>query len=177
MHRPWPVRIRGHLDEVHIAAAGFDHEQAVQTLETARSAQSSRGRGVARRSTATSCRRTSNSAFLEAPAEQYKPAADPDEDQIEQTERRAGSSWPAADLWRIAAVHRPGILLAPEDLRRPVKEACRAPQNRRDSLPGGPVLGCDVPAADYDWPGLLTTSTARRSAPERPPSEVIPIIA
>jgi hypothetical protein len=36
------LRIRGHLDEVHIAAAGFDHEQAVQTLETARSAQSSR---------------------------------------------------------------------------------------------------------------------------------------
>jgi hypothetical protein len=33
---------------------------------TARSAQSSRGRGLVRRNTATSCRRTSSSAFLEA---------------------------------------------------------------------------------------------------------------
>ena len=38
----------------------------VSAARTARSAQSSRGRGWARRSTATSCRSTSNSASLEA---------------------------------------------------------------------------------------------------------------
>ena len=35
------------------------------------------------------------------------------EDQIEQTEGHERSSWPAADPWRIAAVHRAGRLLAP----------------------------------------------------------------
>jgi hypothetical protein len=38
----------------------------MSAARTARSAQSSRGRGLARRSTATSCRSTSSSAFLEA---------------------------------------------------------------------------------------------------------------
>ena len=38
----------------------------ISVARTARSAQSSRGRGLARRSTATSCRSTSNSASLEA---------------------------------------------------------------------------------------------------------------
>ena len=38
----------------------------MSAASTARSAQSSRGRELARRSTATSCRSTSSSAFLEA---------------------------------------------------------------------------------------------------------------
>jgi hypothetical protein len=38
----------------------------LSAARTARSAQSTRGRGVVRRSTATSCRSTSNSASLEA---------------------------------------------------------------------------------------------------------------
>ena len=38
----------------------------MSAASTARSAQSRRGRGLVRRSTATSCRSTSNSAFLEA---------------------------------------------------------------------------------------------------------------
>jgi hypothetical protein len=43
---------------------------------------------LVRRGTATSCRSTSNSAFFDADeaAEQDQPAAEPDEDQIEQTE-------------------------------------------------------------------------------------------
>jgi hypothetical protein len=38
----------------------------VSAVRTARSAQSRRGRGLVRRSTATSCRSTSSSAFLQA---------------------------------------------------------------------------------------------------------------
>ena len=60
----------------------------ISAARTARSAQSSRGRGWVRRSTATSCRSTSSSAFLEADdrPEQDQPAANPDEDEIEQAQ-------------------------------------------------------------------------------------------
>ncbi len=46
------------------------------------------GPGCARRSTATSCRSTSSSASLKADerAEQYQPAAEPDEDEVEQAQ-------------------------------------------------------------------------------------------
>src|ERR1039458_6480238 len=51
--------------------------------------------------------------------EQDQPAADPDEDEIEQTEGHERSSWPTADPWRIAAAHRPGRLLVPHRLASP----------------------------------------------------------
>ena len=44
----------------------FPARSRISPASTARSAQSKRGRGLVRRSTATSCRSTSNSAFLEA---------------------------------------------------------------------------------------------------------------
>jgi hypothetical protein len=49
----------------HLAALRASYRSVV-AIDTARSAQSSRGRGFARRSTATSCRSTSSSASLEA---------------------------------------------------------------------------------------------------------------
>jgi hypothetical protein len=46
-------------------------------------------------------------------AEQDQPAADTDEDEIEQAQGHGRSSWPIADPWRIAAAHGTGRLLAP----------------------------------------------------------------
>jgi hypothetical protein len=33
LHRPWPVRIRGHPEDVHVATANLHHEQAVHAAE------------------------------------------------------------------------------------------------------------------------------------------------
>ena len=58
------------------------------TAMTARSAQSSRGLGLVRRSSATSCRtpEAPRPWTLTTAAEQDQPAAEPDEHQVEQTE-------------------------------------------------------------------------------------------
>ena len=60
----------------------------MSAVRTARSAQSSRGRELARRSTATSCRSTSSLASFAGgwSAEQDQPAAKPDEDEIKQAD-------------------------------------------------------------------------------------------
>ncbi len=70
----------------------------ISAASTARPAQSRRGLGLVRRSTATSCRSTSSSAFVDADERpgQDKPASKPDEDQIQQTKGHRRSSCPAA---------------------------------------------------------------------------------
>ena len=69
----------------------------ISAARMARSAQSSRGRGLARRSTATSCRNTSSSASLDADVrEQSQPAAEPDEDEVEQAQGHKPAMLPAA---------------------------------------------------------------------------------
>jgi len=60
----------------------------ISAARTARSAQSSRGRGLVRRSTATSWRSTSNSASLDTRAgQQYREPSRRDEDQVQQPQR------------------------------------------------------------------------------------------
>ena len=53
-----------------------------------------------------------------APAEQDQPAAEPDEDEVEQAQGHGRSSCPTA-AWPIAAAHRLGRLLAPHSHRGP----------------------------------------------------------
>ena len=46
-------------------------------------------------------------------AEQHKPAADPDEDQVEQAKGHGRASWPTGDPGTSLQLHRTGSLLAP----------------------------------------------------------------
>jgi hypothetical protein len=79
----------------------------IKAARTARSAQSSRGRGQVRRSIAISCPQHQQLNVLGdwRAAKQDKPAAEPDQDEIEQTKGHNRSSSPTADVDAGASLH------------------------------------------------------------------------
>jgi hypothetical protein len=90
-----------------------------QRGEDARSAQSSRGRGLVRRSTATSCRKASNSALLEADDRPSKTSQPQSRMKMRYSRRRDADDHDAPRLALvIAAAHSPGKLLAPHSHER-----------------------------------------------------------
>jgi hypothetical protein len=83
-------------------------------LLTAGSAQSSRGRGLDRRSTATSCRSTSSSASLEADDRPSRTSQPQTRTKMRYSRRRDTDDHDAVRLDpAVVAVHRPCRLLAP----------------------------------------------------------------
>ena len=83
-YTPTDEQLNNAFRRISVRVTGPGHRSRVSVASTARLAQSSRGRGLARRSTATTCRSTKISASLDADgtAEQDQPAADLDEDEI-----------------------------------------------------------------------------------------------